>query len=509
MAFLDDDNEYEPDHVRHLARHLVGSGVGWAHSLRKIVRRDGSFVCDDNCESLGGLYRTVCGPGDYLVDTSCYMLERGLAIKCAEAWNVRARDPSGAPEADRALCRALLSSAPHAVVRRHTVRYRLGSQDWSVKERFFLDGNAAFGYDFAAKPDIYVFHLSREATGRYLAGRRHGGARALDEWQMTTLDALNERYNLLNGYEVTPNLPPGAAVLVTMCMPHEVPWKLLEERRDLWRVGYTAEGPNIRHAAQWDPELLAKHFDALLTYWKPLLEDPRVPTVFCPHNTHHLRLPRDEGVLRANEAGDVPSVAMVLERRRGLVGTYAVPNMPKAVLRCLDPLRPAFVKDLDHATVYGVGWDEEPLGPGVTVGHALHRSRDPNHAVDILKQYSYALIVENCDAEWYASEKIYDALIAGCVPLYYGSLPPALGVPEGPEDGVYLDLRARFGHLPQDAMSGALQEWLDALPPGALAAWKARVAERRAGILAKVGADAFADAVDAALAMRPEHALLG
>ena len=38
-----------------------------------------------------------------------------------------------------------------------------------------------------------------------------------------------------------------------------------------------------------------------------------------------------------------------------------------------------------------------------------------------LSQYRYNLAVENSIEDWYISEKIFDALLCGCMPIYYGS----------------------------------------------------------------------------------------
>ena len=507
VAFLDEDNEYDADHLRHMLRAAVGAKAAWAHSLRRIVDSEGRDICPDNCESLGGLYHTVCGPGDYLVDTSCYLIRRDAAIRASPAWNSRFRDPASGPEADRELARVLLASEPHVAVRRHSVKYRVGSTGASVRPEFFLEGNRALGYDFAARPDLYIFHFSPRATADFLAARRRGDrSYALDEWQMTLLRGLDRDpggFNLLNGYECLPNIPHGASVYVSMCMPHEVPWEWLESRRDLWRVGYTLESPNIRHAAQWDPVRLGACFDVVLTYWQALLDDARVRTLFCAHNTHHLDLedPLDRGQLREN-TGSPRSACMVLERR-DLSGTYTVPNLPDATLTCLDPLREQLVKDLDDVTVFGVGWDAVAARrPNLTLGHCLHRSKDPRHAVDIMQGYAFAVIVENCDAEGYASEKLYDALLAGAVPLYYGSVPSRLAIPEGPHSGVYLDIRRRFPGAPPETLSSKIRDLLRGLTDQQIADWRRRVADRREHVLRQVDVHSFAARVREALALR-------
>ena len=514
VAFLDEDNEMDPDHLPALARAVVAQGAPWGYSLRRIVGPSGEAVCADNCESLGGLCHTVCGPGDRLVDTSCYLIDRRLAIEVSPHWNHKAR---AGLEVDREVCKALLSVHPGACSRRHSIAYRTGSTASSVRPEFFVRGNARMGYDFARFPDLYVFHFSPEVTARFLACRRKTDrSYALDEWQMTLLRGLDglpgggssglpggpERFNLLDGYACLPHIPRGATCLVSMCHPHEVPWDFLASRPDVWRVCYTLESPNIRHAAQWDPTVLAKHFDRVLTYWRPLLDDPRVATVFCPHNTHHLDFgnPLDAAQLRANR-GTGRSCVMVLERR-DLSGTYVVPNAG-VTLRCLDQMRELLVRDLRDVTVFGVGWDAAAKrNPGLKVGHALHRSRDPRHAVDIIQDHTFAIIVENCDAEGYASEKLYDALLAGAIPLYYGSVPPELGVPEGPEAGLYLDLKRVVGPPGRlvEHPSRAVQAFIDGLSDEAVAAWKRRIAEQRETVLRKVDVASFAAAAARALA---------
>ena len=518
VAFLDEDNLVEADHYSSMLRAVVDAGVKWGHSLRGIIAQDGSDVCPDDCESLGALCHTALDPRDRLVDTNCYLLDRELAVAHGQAFNVRGRDPSGRPEADRVLAAALLP-LPHVCTRRHSLKYRAGSTATSVGDFFFLAGNRQMGYDFARLRDLYVFHFDPATTGAFLRTRAsRDRSYALDEWQMTTLRGLDgsaaaadeegERFNLLNGFACAASapLPRGSRVLVMMCLPDAVPWKLLRDRPDLRRVAYTAESPNIRHAAQWSPSLLDRHFDAVLTYWSPLLSGGRLSSalpVFCAHNTHHLDLrdPADRAQLRVN-SGVGKSCAMVLERRE-LRGEYTVPDMGDVRLRCLDPVREALVRDLSDVTVYGQGWGAAAArNPGVKVGHALHRSQDPRHAVDILAGYTFAVIAENTDAEGYASEKLYDALLAGAIPLYYGSVPACLGdvLPEGAETGLYLDLRGVVGVYTgadgeTEGWSRRVQGFLDGLSAEAVERWRGRIVSGREAVLQRVGVEAFAGCV--------------
>jgi hypothetical protein len=493
VAFLDDDNELDPAHIESLVSCLAaadGKAV-WAHSLRKIIDQDGKFVVNDTCESLGALSHTCLGPGDLLIDTSCYLLPRQLAVDACACWNspFRGAAAEGRLETDRALASTLLKNVPWACTRKHTVGYRVGSSPLSVKADFFLKNDT--GRDFA-RPDAYVFHHGASQTAEYFSKRRAPGqppaakSHAYDEWQMTLWKGLETSHNLLDGFSNLANLPRGATCLIAMCHPSELPLDVFAQRPDLVKLCYTLESPNIRHQAQWDAAFLAKHFTKLLTYWRPLLADARVQAAWCPHNTHHLDLadPLDLAQLRDNK-GQGKSVALVLERR-DLAGDYAINGIP---LKCLDSLRETYVNGLGDVTVYGQGWaGSEAVKTGrAKLGHSMHRSQDPQSNVDILQNYVFNLVIENCDAEGYASEKLYDALVAGCIPLYYGSAPDFV-----PPD-LYVDLRKfRDG--------SELQQFLDSLTDDDVAAWKQRVADTRLSVLKHVSTAAFADAVRSSLA---------
>ena len=495
VAFLDEDNTVDPGHYKNLVAACVSNKVPWAYSLRRIIDHRGEHVCVDACESIGGISHTVIGPGDYLVDTSCYLIDRDLAVKASVAWNSMFRNADNV-EADRELAKTLLSSAPYAVVRKHSLAYRLGSTDRSVAANFFTQGNRTFGHDFENKKDLYIFHFSRSATAAFLETRRDTSrSYALDEWQPTLLRGLQSEYNLIDGFSNAPNIPTDATVLVSLCNPAELPLDLFAARTDLKKIVYTLESPNIRHAAQWKAEWIRKHFDVALTYWKPLLDDPRVPTVFAAHNCHHgdFENPLDRAALLRTNVGRHRECVMVLERRPELFHTrdYAIDGVH---LRCLDHLREDLVRGLRDVTVFGVNWGDVADGKNIKLGHALHRSKDPRSAVDIVSEFTFVVIVENTDAAGYTSEKLYDAFSAGAIPLYYGSTPNPETIPEGPESGVYIDLRTRG-----IATGKALQEFLDVMGDSEIEGMKTRIVRRREDILRSVDVRAFATSVTRAM----------
>jgi hypothetical protein len=138
VAFLDEDNWYEPGHFAALMARVTRAGLAWGYALRRIVDADGRFLANDDCESLGH-WPTWNNPQAHLVDVNCYVLRRDLAIAHGALWYRRFRDEENP---DFALCRALLRDQPRGGTSgRYTVNYRLGSSEQSVRAEFFHTGN--------------------------------------------------------------------------------------------------------------------------------------------------------------------------------------------------------------------------------------------------------------------------------------------------------------------------------------------------------------------------------
>lgn len=76
VAFLDDDNEYEPDHLSSLRRFAAARGLGAVHSARAMVWTDGSpylepfFPGAPNAEEGARLYRLMCQRGVWVEGTN-------------------------------------------------------------------------------------------------------------------------------------------------------------------------------------------------------------------------------------------------------------------------------------------------------------------------------------------------------------------------------------------------------------------------------------------------------
>ena len=136
VFFLDEDNWYEPDHVRTLVNTIEEENLDWAYSLRKIYTADGKYITDDNCESLGKwpIYFSHQDP-QYLIDTSAYAFKREFIQKTCHLWH------SGAWGEDRRYLYAIYEQSRWNTNGKHTLCYRVDNNPRSVNGDFFIEGN--------------------------------------------------------------------------------------------------------------------------------------------------------------------------------------------------------------------------------------------------------------------------------------------------------------------------------------------------------------------------------
>lgn len=148
VAFLDEDNWYAPEHLPAMLAALQNADAAW--SLRKIVNKDGTFVCNDDCESLGPHVRGV--GRRRLVDTSCWAFRRAWLEKHSWVWaggwgrdgaftdNVHTLS-SGDPECYNWRAATNWGRARVVGTGLYSVNYRLGASERSPKAEFFVTGN--------------------------------------------------------------------------------------------------------------------------------------------------------------------------------------------------------------------------------------------------------------------------------------------------------------------------------------------------------------------------------
>ena len=147
ICYLDEDNFFDPNHIELVIKKLQ-EGNDWVYSLRKVVDKDGKFLCEDNCESLGK-WPVYFNPEISHIDTSCFAVRRDVAVRIGHSWY-------GRWGADRIFFSAIKNNFPkYDCTNNHTVNYRLDGNPNSVSQDFFDEGNVMmykkYGTDFPWK----------------------------------------------------------------------------------------------------------------------------------------------------------------------------------------------------------------------------------------------------------------------------------------------------------------------------------------------------------------------
>lgn len=144
IFYLDDDNWYEPGHVRHCVAACVENDLQWCFALRNVYR-NGEYVCRDECESVG-MYPAWHTPGICHIDTNCFCIRRDIAVKLASRWHrSRLVDGKIQPSADTEIANYMRRRyRNHAMIPEYNVNYELGSWALSPQEDFFQQGNIEF-----------------------------------------------------------------------------------------------------------------------------------------------------------------------------------------------------------------------------------------------------------------------------------------------------------------------------------------------------------------------------
>lgn len=138
VLLLDEDNWFEPEHVHNLVTLCEETGSHFTFSKRKIYDKNGQYICDDDCESLG-IEPTWCSNGqEFLVDTSSYCFRMDVFRAYGHFWD-------HGWGADRRFFN-ILRSIEGIRYSRHdqpTLSYRLDGNPGSVTRDFFIQGNLA------------------------------------------------------------------------------------------------------------------------------------------------------------------------------------------------------------------------------------------------------------------------------------------------------------------------------------------------------------------------------
>jgi glycosyltransferase involved in cell wall biosynthesis len=134
ICYLDEDNWFEKDHVEKLVKTITEKKLDWAFSFRKIYDKQGNYLCEDNCESLGK-WPIYFSEDQHHIDTSSFAVKQSVAVNIGHAWY-------GQWGADRKFFYNLSKYFPnYDCSLAHTLCYRLDGNPNSVNKEFFDKGN--------------------------------------------------------------------------------------------------------------------------------------------------------------------------------------------------------------------------------------------------------------------------------------------------------------------------------------------------------------------------------
>ena len=136
VLFLDQDNWFEPTHVETLVNEIKMFNLDWAYSLRKIYDKDKTYICDDNCESLGR-WPVWVNDEAFLIDSSSYCFKTEFIRKIGHTWDWG----WGADRRFYTIVKDSLKHQNYTSTGKHTLCYRLGGNEGSVTGDFFVEGN--------------------------------------------------------------------------------------------------------------------------------------------------------------------------------------------------------------------------------------------------------------------------------------------------------------------------------------------------------------------------------
>jgi len=447
VLFMDEDNSMDPVHVWNYYQRIEQSpSMDWLYCLRKIMNSEGTMICKDNCESLGYLHHAFYHEQCYFIDTNCMCIRKDILIQLSPIYNRVGMNNDQDP--DRIMSRTLMKLFPKfQCTKQHTVNYRTSNRENSVSSDLFVRGNQWMHQKFpsgipwdssSAKKDLFIVHFdpshTKEILHRIYSSPSPKPSVSFHQWQLNLLDNFDlSELCIYSGYN--PYIPSNTTILCHMCDPSQLPLSVLQSRKDVYRILLTIESPNIRHQRQWTREFLEQYFDHVLTYWEDIVFQGTI--TYSPflyrldlHNPNDLR-----HIVDINDMTPLSrTICMILENRP-FSETY---HINSTQLQALDFLREKYAILLGKSLYcYGNTW--ESFKDIVHVCPTLSRMENREFVHDLMKPHTFVLIIENCNARGYVSEKLYDAWVAGCIPLYYGNINSQMRniIP----DNTYIDLR--------------------------------------------------------------------
>lgn len=142
ICFLDEDNWYEPNHVETLVKKAEETKSQFTFSLRNIVEKDGTFLSQDNCESIGKwpiFFTKDTLDQQYLIDTSSFCFRTDFIQKVCTHWH----SGWGGDRRFLSIIKQIVEPLNYETTGLHTLNYRLDNnveKKYGTKD-FFKIGN--------------------------------------------------------------------------------------------------------------------------------------------------------------------------------------------------------------------------------------------------------------------------------------------------------------------------------------------------------------------------------
>lgn len=457
IAYLDEDNILEKNHISSMMDLIEeykkkDKDPAMIHSLRSIIRVNGDYLCNDNFESIGPF-----------ADTSTMLLRRDIACKYAYLWiveeNISKFSNIICRPNDRILSCTLYENEHCICTRRYTMKYR-SYDEKSNSPMFFKKNSSLHLIEPWNKRTIYIAHFSpvitNHALSRYCNDHMWKG-----QWQYSIIDALRRYYNVKNAY--TEVIPTGSTVIFICCNTAYLP-EPVYKRNDIKKILIAMESFNHMHKDNYSSEFLS-NFNEVITYNKfPHIENQKWIWRYTVHpiNVDFLYDHWNE-ISKFQNLDSGRNICCVLADRRNS-STFEGCGI---IVKSTEYLRYEYAKHLE-IDCYGNNWKSE--------GGIKAMGFDQRHPIDIHQNYSFSLITENQNIEGGITEKIYHAIIAGSIPLYYhehGSIPH---IP----DYCWINI--------SNIKPENLQEYLNSVD---IDQYKKNILENRESILRAVSADTY------------------
>ncbi len=429
--FLDDDNFIKEDHIITFLNKMKERDYDWLYSLRCIVDKNNKILCTDYCESLGYLNNVFYNHNSYLIDTNCYFVKSEIVKKICYIWNKRAEYNDNDP--DRMFGRILMSNfLNYECTKRDTLCYRTIEDGKGVSVQLFKNGNNKMvekylKEDIIRLPTIFLIHFDQKQTERIIERIYSKGDKesiAYKQWQLNLFDDLGSKLHIKNAY-TSPFIPANSIIWIHMCDYNTLPKHILE-RKDLYKILYTIESPNIRHQTQWDKSFLENNFDIILTYWNDLFKVRSENTIYFPFiHRYDFKNNNDMKLIENNKK--IPSACILLENR-DFKNNYKIND---TLLEANDYKRAIVVENISKyikVYCYGASWkkvediiNNKNNNKNLIYQETISRFLDSDKTIDYYTKHTFSIIIENCNASGYVSEKIYDAWSVSSIPIYYGN----------------------------------------------------------------------------------------